>query len=98
MQSDLEKRIEEERALIVSLDSTLDANRTLYMKRQLRFGMHTLDDAVLGLRHAKENPKYEDMWIGFAEMNFQIASQIRQKVQAAVDKFGGPNHIIEMGG
>jgi hypothetical protein len=38
------------------------------------------------------------MWQGFAQLNLQIAGQLRQKVQAAVDKYGGPENIVEVGG
>lgn len=33
-------------------DASLDAQRTSYLKSQLRFAEHLLDDAVAGLRHA----------------------------------------------
>jgi hypothetical protein len=38
------------------------------------------------------------MWTGFAEMNIQIAEQLRQKVTAVVEMYGGPQHVIEIGG
>jgi hypothetical protein len=101
MPNNLEKQIEEERAAITALDSKLDGNRTPYMKHQLRSAAHHLDDAVDGLRYAAKaspNPNDAFMWLAFVQMNLQIATQIRQKVQDAVDKYGGPEHIIEMGG
>ena len=99
MQSNFEQQITEERARIVALDSVLDSKRTPYLKSQLRFAGHMLDDAASALRHAdKAQPNYVAMWIGFAEMNLQAAAQRREKVQAAVDKYGGPVNVIEVGG
>jgi len=58
-----------------------------------------LDDALDALLLAgKAEPNYVAMWIDFAETNIQRAAHSREKVKAAVDKFGGPEHIIEMGG
>lgn len=34
----------------------------------------------------------------FALMNVQHAKEKREKVQAAVDKYGGPQNIVEFGG
>lgn len=95
----LEELIAAERTRITALDSTLDEKRVPYMKRQLRSAGHMLDDATAGLGHAaKAIPHNRAMWHDFVLMNLQIAAQIRQKVQAAVDKFGGPEHIVEVGG
>jgi hypothetical protein len=72
---------------------------TPYLKTQLRSASHHLDDASAGLRHgAKAGPNDAAMWQGFAQLNLQIAGQLRQKVQAAVDKYGGPENIVEVGG
>ena len=59
-----------------------------------------LDDAGDGLRYAAKatTNKNVAMWFDFAAMYIQMAAQIRQKVQASVEKYGGPEHIIEMGG
>ncbi len=81
------------------LDSSLDANKTPYLKGQLRFALHSLDDAGDGLVHAaKADSKWGATWLDFAATNIQIAVQLRQKVQAVVDKFGGPQQIKEVGG
>jgi len=99
MPSELEQRILNERAQLLALDSTLDDKRTPYMKRQLRFAGHMLDDATTGLSHAaRANPSNAAMWRDFAQMNIQIAAQLREKVRAAVDKYGGPEHITEIDG
>jgi hypothetical protein len=99
MQSDLEERIKSERAAIAALDSTLDSERTPYLKSQLRFAGHMLDDAEAAMRLAvKAAPKYVAMWIGFAGISIQMATDKRQSVQVAVDAFGGPEHVIEIGG
>lgn len=80
MQSDLEQRIANERAAITALDSALDSTRIPYMKSQLRFAGHMLDDAVSALRHADKVQPYDvDMWIGFAETNLQTAAPKARK-------------------
>ena len=100
MTSDLIRQIEEERARIVALDSTLDGQRTPYLKARLRFAGHTLDDAEDGLRYAAKAPTDYNvaMWLDFTAFNIHVAAEMRQKVKAAVDKHGGPEHVIEMGG
>jgi DNA repair ATPase RecN len=96
MQTD--QQIAEERARINTLDSSLDAKRTPYLKNQLRFAGHMLDDALAALDHAsKAEGNYVSMWIDFAEMNIQNANQRRQKVQDVVNKYGGPENIVEGG-
>jgi len=76
----------------------LDSTRTPYLKRQLRFAGHMLDDAVDAMRLAAAHPNHHAMWIDFAQMNFQTATQLRQHVKAAVDKYGGPERVMEIGG
>jgi|GEM_PF-5341039 len=99
MQSDVEERIRGERAQITALDSTLGAKRTPYLKGQLRSASGRLDDAMSALRlAAKAQPEYVYMWLDFAEMNIQTAAQTRQKVKALVDRYGGPDHVLEVGG
>lgn len=94
MQTD--QRIAEERAKINALDSSLDAQRTPYLKAQLRFAGHMLDDAMAGLKHAsKAEPSYVGLWLEFVEMNIQNATQRREKVKAAVDIYGGAENIME---
>jgi hypothetical protein len=98
MQSDLEQRIAGERASVAALDPVLDSKRTPYLKGQLRSAEHMLNDAVEAVRHAnKAHPNYVAMWMGFAEMNFQTAAQLRQKVEAAIDMYGGPELVTEIG-
>jgi hypothetical protein len=58
-----------------------------------------LDDAEDAMRLAdKAAPQYVAMWIGFAEMSIQTATEKRQSVQVAVDAYGGPEHVMEIGG
>jgi hypothetical protein len=65
---------------------------------QLRFAGHMLDDAVSALRRAdKAQLPYVAMWIEFAQMNLQAATQRREKTQATVDKYGGPANVVEVG-
>jgi hypothetical protein len=98
MPTTLEELIAVERAQVVAVDSSLDEKRTPYMKRQVRFAGHLLDDATAGLGHATNaTPQNRAMWQEFVLMNLQMAAQIRQKVQAAVEKFGGAEHVIEVG-
>lgn len=95
----MEQQIAEERACIETLNATLDSGRTPYLKGQLRFATHILDDAAAALRHAaKAQPPDAAMWMEFALMNVQHAKEKREKVQAAVDKYGGPQNIVEFGG
>ena len=98
MQASLEKQIEEQRAQTAALDSSLDNERTPYLKQQLRLARHALDDAGDGLRYvAKANQHDAAMWLGFVQMNVRIATDIFQKVKAAVQEHGGPEHVIEVG-
>jgi hypothetical protein len=59
------------------------------------------DDAVAALRHAEKAQPYDKaMWLEFAVMNLQGATQRREKVQATVDKYGGatndhPSGIVQ---
>lgn len=93
-----EQRIGEERSRIKALDSSLDPERTPYLKNQLRFAGHMLDDAVDALRFAaKADSNYGALWTDFAEMNIQNAIQRREKVQALVDRYGGPKKVMEVG-
>jgi hypothetical protein len=98
MHDNLEQQISEERARITTLGSALDSTRTPYLKSQLRFAGHMLDDAVSALRHAEKAQAYDStMWLGFAVMNLQGATQRREKVQAVVEKYGGPANVTEIG-
>lgn len=92
--------MEEERERTAALDSTLHSQHTPYLKKRLRFAGHMLDDAGDGLRHAAKAKTDRDlaMWLEFAAFSIQMAQKMRENVQAAVDKYGGPEHIIEMGG
>ena len=95
----MEQKIADERARITALDATLDNQRTPYLKGRLQFAGHMLDDAADALRLAAQaQPNYVGMWMGFAEWNIQAAKQLREKVQAAVDEYGGPQHVIKVGG
>lgn len=99
MPTDWEKLINEEKARIIALDSTLDQKRTPWLKGQLRLAMNKLGDARDALAFAaKAEPNYHATWIGFADFNIRAATQAREKVQAAVDTHGGPENVIEIGG
>lgn len=99
MQNNLDQRIKEERALVTVLDSTLDTKRTQYLRGQLQRAADILDDASYALRFSEiAEPNHMAMWTGFAEINIQIAEQLRQKVTAVVEMYGGPQHLIEIGG
>lgn len=95
MPEKLEQQIAEERAQIAALDSKLDAKRAPYIKKQLTFAGHILDDAEAGLRHAKANPDSAAMWLDFVGMNLYNATTMRQKIQAVVNKYGGPENVEE---
>jgi hypothetical protein len=92
---DLEKRIAVEKTQVAALHSKLDDARTPYIKRQLTFARHLLDDAEAGLRNAKATPTHEGMWLDFVAMTIQNANRIRQTVEDVVEKYGGPEKIIE---
>lgn len=99
MNSNVERRIRKERELVTALDCTLDAKRTPYLKGQLRRAADVLDDAVEALRFAEiAESNYVASWTGLAEMNIQVSEQLRQKVKAVVDMYGGPDQVIEIGG
>jgi hypothetical protein len=96
MPVDLEQRIATVRAAITALDAQLDANRTPYLKSQLRLALHLLDDATDGIRHATNAlPAYVSMYNSFAQSNINRAEHIRQGVEAYVSKYGGPDKITE---
>ena len=94
MPSNLEKQIEDERARIVALDSTLDAARTPYLKWQLRLAQHFLDDTKAALRDMKGDSK-SAMWVEFAANCLGRATEKRVQVEEVVKKYGGPEHIEE---
>lgn len=94
MRSDLEQRIEEERARIVALDSKLDVERTPYAKEQLRLALHFLDDSKSALL-TKGGSSSAD-WLTFAKDCLQRAAQKRQQLESVT--LGGDPRIIEIGG
>lgn len=98
MQVDSPKQIDEERARIEALDSSLDAQRTPYLKSQLRLALGHLDDAGDALRFAARPHADVARWNSFAALNIQFAVQTREAVQKLVDKYGGPNNVTEAGG
>jgi hypothetical protein len=92
-----DQRILEERALINALDASLDARRAPYLKSQLRFAGHMLDDAQVALAHAaKAGPTDAGMWLGFAEINIENAIQRREKVEDVINKYGGASNVMEI--
>jgi hypothetical protein len=95
----LEQQIAEEKTRIATLDSTLDAERTPYLKSQLKLATHLLDDAQEALRmEAQADSNYRGIWVTFAGTLLQAAAQLRQNVQQLVEKYGGPANVIEIGG
>jgi hypothetical protein len=91
----MEKRIKEEKARITTLDST----RTPYLKHQIQSAIHWLEEAVVALRLGERaGSNYVAVWHGFAEANIQTAVDIRKRVQGLVAAYGGPEHVLEMGG
>jgi hypothetical protein len=71
MPNDLLQLIIVERERIRALHSALDAERTPYLKGQLRMATHHLDDAEGALRRAGQGSASNDaaMWMEFAAMN-----------------------------
>lgn len=94
-----ETRIAEVRAQLGALDAQLDNQRTPYMKSQVRFGGHLLDDAEAALRHAAEadEPGDKALWLTFANFSMTHAKQIGDTVQKAGEP-GGLANLIEIGG
>jgi hypothetical protein len=94
-----EKQINEARARIDSLDASLDNQHTPFMKSQLRFAGHLLDDAESAMGHAAEaGPRDAAMWHAFADLSIQHATQIWKTIQKSVEKYGGPANVREVGG
>src|SRR5689334_21048302 len=96
MPNDLGERIAFERDAISTLDSSLNSERTPYLKEQLRFASHMLDDAlgVLGLA-ADARTNNAVLYLTGAEMFLEMATQIRDTVQRNVDAHGGPENVRE---
>jgi hypothetical protein len=95
MPTDLEQRIEEERARIVALDSKLDVARTPYAKGQLQLALHFLDDTKSALLNFRGDSSSAD-WVTFAMDCLQRATQKRQELESVTQ--GGDPRIIEIGG
>jgi len=94
-----EKQITEVRARLDTLDALLDNKRTPFMKSQLRFASHLLDDAESAVCHAaKASPRDAVMWRSFADFSIQHAAQIWKAIQESVEKYGGPANVMEVGG
>jgi hypothetical protein len=95
--SDNWEQIKEERLRVAVLDSSLETNRTPYLKSQLGIAFHLLDDAMDALLISdKADPKNTAMWLEFAQLNIQTAVQIRQKAQGIVAAYGGPENVVEV--
>jgi hypothetical protein len=98
IQANLQLQIAEEKVRIEATRFNLGL-RTPYLESQLRFAGLILDDAVSALRHAEKAPaSHTAIWIDFAVINHQGATQRREKVQAVIDKYGGAANVIETGG
>jgi hypothetical protein len=95
MGTDLERRIEAERARIIALDSKLDAGRTPYAKGQLRLALHFLDDTKSALLNFRGDSSSAG-WIAFATDCLQRAIQKRQELESVTQ--GGDPRVIEIGG
>jgi hypothetical protein len=93
-----EKRINEVRAQIGTLDDSLDSQRTPGMKSQLQFARHLLDDGESALRHAARASQQDAaMWHAFAGFSIQHATQICDAIHKTVGKYGGPANVLEVG-
>ena len=94
-----EKQIDEIRTRLGALDASLDEKRTPYLKGQVKFAGHCLDDAESALRHAaKASPPDAAMWHAFASFSIQHATQVWDTIHRSVEKYGGPANVIEAGG
>jgi hypothetical protein len=100
MPTDWEKLINEEKARIIALDSTLDQKRTPCLKQDLSSALHRLGNTrdALSLGAKADSPIYKAAWLAIAEENIRGAAQMREKVQALVDAYGGPENVVETGG
>jgi hypothetical protein len=97
MRSDLEQRIDAERREAASLYSELNAERSPFLKNQLRRAMNMLDDSDIALHlSTRAGAKNEGLWVALAETNLEAASQIRRQVQETVYNFGGPDEVTEI--
>jgi hypothetical protein len=95
MATDLERRIEAERARILALDSKLDGVRTPYAKGQLRLALHFLDDTKSALlKHRGDSSSVN--WVAFATDCLRRAVEKRQELESVTQ--GGDPRIIEIGG
>ena len=98
MPNDLVQRIASERDAISTLDSSLDSERTPYLKEQIRFASHMLDDALSALRLASDaRTNNAVLYLTGAEMFLEMATQIRETVQGNVEAYGGSEIIREVG-
>ena len=94
-----DKQITDARTRIGALDASLDNQRTPYMKSQLRFAGHLLDDAESAVGHAaKAGPRDAAMWHTLADFSIQHATQIWKTIHESVERYGGPANAIEVDG
>ena len=97
MPSNLQKQIDEERERINELRSKLDTGRTPYMKWRLGLAAHILDDGESALRDVNGDSNNSD-WAAFATFCLQLAMEKRKEVEETVNKYGGPENVVEIGG
>ncbi len=97
MQNGLEQQIAEQRAAIAKLDNALDNQRTPYLKSRLKFATNMLDDAEQ-VQRLIESGKYGPTMCRFVAQSIQIATQMHDEVRDRVNKYGGPEHVLEAGG
>jgi hypothetical protein len=94
MPSNLEKQVDEEYTRIKALDSKLGESRTPYLKWQLRLAQHILDDTRSYLRSVKGDTN-NSYWIMFATDCLARANEKRTIVEDTVNKYGGPENVVE---
>jgi hypothetical protein len=97
MPNNLEKQVNEEFNRIITLHSKLDTGRTPYMKWKLRLALHILQDAKDALDDVRGDTGNSD-WYAFAAFCLQLAMEKRKEVEEAVNKYGGPANVVEVGG
>lgn len=88
-----ENQIVELRMRLGVLDALLDEKRTPYLKGQVRFAGHCLDDAESACCHAT---KASDpmSWYTFAALSIHHATQIWETIQKLGN--GDPSKLIEV--
>lgn len=88
-----EKQIGELRTRLGALDALLDEKRTPYLKWQVKFAGHCLDDAESACRNAA-TANDPASWHMFATLSIHHATRIWETIQKLGN--GDPSKVIEM--